>query len=42
MSIKFPILAIKFDDDCTEQFIDEWFTKHPDLTTKYKKDKTYS
>ena len=36
MSIKFPILSINFEDETPHEYIQQWFTEHPDFTTKYR------
>ena len=36
MSVKFPILAIEFQNTSTPDFITKWFTEHPDFTQKWK------
>lgn len=36
MSIKFPILSIDFEDDTPLEYVEKWFSEHPDLTMKYR------
>jgi hypothetical protein len=36
MSIKFPILSVNFEDDTPLDFVNHWFSEHPDLTMKYR------
>ena len=36
MSIKFPILSINFQDDTPFEYVQEWFSRHPDLSMKYR------